>query len=236
MTRLELGLSMPGKADPPSLLGRWAVLENRSVASGMVVESIWEMAWWADDNTGWEGKPADRSSLWVPSLGPWPSLMMLLLAFMAAVAGLGIEAGTTATVVGEGWWDDVSTMRGLGTLMRGLGTLKGFVASAAASHGSLSCWETRAVVSRAFRSSCWCCCDRRAWWKVVSSELVAGPDADIDIDATAGGAGRQRFSAGCPMVLAQVVSPMEARLVDEDEADVEGVTSRPLSLSLRFLS
>ena len=66
---------------------------------------------------------------------------------------------------------------------------------------------------------------------------MAGPDADIDIDsdATAGGAGRQRFSAGCPMVLAQVVSPMEARLVDEDEADVEGVTSRPLSLSLRFL-
>lgn len=42
-----------------------------------------------------------------------------------------------------------------------------------------------------------------------------------------GGRGRQRFSAGRPS--------MEARLVDEDEAELEGVTWRPLSLWLARL-
>ena len=44
---------------------------------------------------GWEGNPADRSLVLSLSLELFP-------AFMAAVAGLGIEVGTAATVVGEG--------------------------------------------------------------------------------------------------------------------------------------
>ena len=34
LTRLELGLSMPGKADPPSLLGRCSEMHLRLVRSG----------------------------------------------------------------------------------------------------------------------------------------------------------------------------------------------------------